>query len=162
MNNKIYLKNLDFYLKLTISAFLLIIGIGISTGLIYINYTTGMSSTGTLEQYRGSIVEQYDIPEKFPKDFESMILTTHEHIISFSIITLILSIIFSFNSIITGKIKLFFMLEPFISIFLTFSSMWLMRYISSKFVYFLIFSSGLMYLCWYVMILVSLYDLNRK
>ena len=134
MNNPIFLKNLSSDLKTTISAFLIILCLGISTGLIYINFTTNMSPDGTIEQYKGSSVSKYDIPEKFPKEFENMILTTHEHIIAFSIISIILCIIFNFNSIIIGKLKLFLMIEPYLSIFITFTSMWLMRYCNSNFV----------------------------
>ena len=162
MKDSIYLNNLNTDLKKTISAFLIVIGIGIFTGLIYISYTTDISVSGTIEQYRGSTVSEYDIPDKFPKEYESMIRITHEHVISFSIITILLSFIFNFNSIVKRKIKLFLMIEPYISIIITFSSMWLMRYFSSKFVYFLILSSGLMYLCWYAMIFISLYELNKK
>jgi len=163
MKDNIYLYNLSSDLKKTISAFLIVLGIGIFTGLIYINYTTSMSITGTIEQYKGSAAaSEYDIPNKFPKEFESMIRITHEHIISFSIITILLSFIFNFNSIVSRKTKLFLMIEPYISIIITFSSMWLMRYFSSKFVYFLIVSSSLMYICWYAIIFISLYELNKK
>ena len=162
MKDNIYLNNLNTDLKKTISAFLIVIGIGIFTGLIYISYTTDITVSGTIEQYRGSTVSEYDIPDKFPKEYETMIRITHEHMISFSIITILLSFIFNFNSIVKRKIKLILMIEPYISIIITFLSMWLMRYFSSKFVYFLIFSSGLMYLCWYIMIFISLYELNKK
>ena len=161
MKNNIYLRNLSPDLKKIISAFLILIALGISTGIVYISYTTQMSLSGTIEQYKGSSVSEYDIPEKFPKEFESMIRITHEHVIAFSIISILVSFIFNFNSIIKRKIKLFLMLEPYISIVLTFTSMWLMRYCCNSFAYLLIFSSALMYLCWYLMIFVSLYDLNK-
>ena len=91
-----------------------------------------------------------------------MLLISHQHIVSFAFISFVLGAIFNFNTIINQKLKKFLIIEPYISIFITFSSMWLMRYFNSNFVYLLIISSTLMYLCWYVMILVSLYDLNRK
>ena len=39
--------------------------LGIFTGLLYINHTTDMSVFGTLEQYTGSEVEEYDILKNF-------------------------------------------------------------------------------------------------
>jgi len=162
MKNNIKLKDLDTNLKYLILAFLFTLGVGITTGLIYINYTTEISLSGTIEQYRGSEVSEYDIPEKFPKEFEDMILTTHEHITSFAIISFLIGFIFYFNSIILGKLKLFLIIEPFISTILTFLSMWLMRYINESFVYILIPSSFIMYVCWYIMIFVCIYELAVK
>ena len=91
-----------------------------------------------------------------------MILNTHAHVNSFAIISLLIGTIFYFNSIIVNKMKLFLLIEPFISIIITFSSMWLMRYIDESFVYILIISSLLMYLCWSIMVLVSFYELIKK
>ena len=161
-NSTTNLKNLNSELKYALSGFLIIMSLGIFTGLLYINHTTDMSVFGTLEQYTGSEVKEYDIPEKFPKEYESMLLISHQHIVSFAFISFVIGAIFNFNTIINQKLKKFLIIEPYISIFITFSSMWLMRYFNSNFVYLLIISSTLMYLCWYVMILVSLYDLNRK
>ena len=161
-NNIINLKDLSSEIKIALSGFLVIIAIGIFTGLLYINYTTDMSILGTLEEYKGSDVSNFDIPEKFPKQYESMLLITHQHIVSFAFISFILGLIFNFNSLINNRFKKFLIIEPYISIFITFSSMWLMRYFNNNFVYLLIISSTVMYICWYIMILVSLYDLNRK
>ena len=161
-NNIINLKDLSSEIKIALSGFLVIIAIGIFTGLLYINYTTEMSILGTLEEYKGSDVSNFDIPEKFPKEYESMLLITHQHIVSFAFISFILGLIFNFNSLINNRFKKFLIIEPYISIFITFSSMWLMRYFNNNFVYLLIISSTIMYICWYIMILVSLYDLNRK
>ncbi len=158
----ISLNNLDNNIKHLLSLFLFTLSIGIFTGMIYINYTTGMNFEGTIERYNGSEATEYEIPESFPKEFESMILMTHEHIIAFSIISILIGLIFSFNSLIKGKMKCFFMLEPFVSIIITFGSMWLMRYYHEAFVYALIPSSMLLYFCWYFMIIISIYDLSFK
>ena len=91
-----------------------------------------------------------------------MILTTHAHVNSFALISLAIGFIFYFNSYISGKLKLFIMIEPFISTLITFSSLWLLRYIDEFFVYIVMISSFLMYLFWIVMIIVSLYELNKK
>ena len=91
-----------------------------------------------------------------------MIQTTHEHVNSFAIISLALGLIFYFNSIIGGKIKSFIMIEPFVSTIITFLSLWLIRYLDISFAYLVIISSVLMYLCWYAMIFISLYDLISK
>ena len=153
------LKDLDNTSKIFLSFFLTTMLIGILTGLGYVYYTTNMDTTGTIEHYRGSEVLDNEIPEEFPKPLEEMILSTHAHINSFALISLIIGIIFYFNSIISGTLKLIFMIEPFLSTIITFLSLWILRYINEQFVYIVIFSSFLMYLFWVIMILVCLYDI---
>ena len=136
---------------------------GIFTGLGYIYYTTDMNPSGTVEHYNGSqVLSDDEIPEEFAKPLEGMILTTHAHVNSFALISLAIGLIFYFNSYISGKLKLFIMIEPFISTLITFSSLWLLRYINELFVYIVMISSFLMYLFWIIMISVCLYELNKK
>ncbi len=160
--NNFTLKNLDKTAKIFLSFFLTTMLIGILTGLGYVYYTTNMSASGTIEHYRGSEVLNDEIPEEFPKPLEEMILSTHAHVNSFALISLIIGIIFYFNSIISGSLKLILMIEPFISTIVTFLSLWLLRYINDQFVYIVIISSLLMYLFWIIMILVCLYEILKN
>jgi len=162
MTNNIKLKDFDRTAKLFISFFLITLGIGICTGLYYVYLTTSMTPAGSIEQFNGSQVQKDEIPEKFEKPLENMILTTHNHVNMFAIISLLIGGVFYFNSIINGKLKLFLLLEPFISTILTFASIWLMRYIDYNFVYLMITSAIIMYICWAAMILVSLYETTIK
>ena len=160
--NNIYLKDLEQSMKYFLIMFLITISAGIFTGLCYIYYTSNIAADSIAERYAGTVVDEYEIPENFPKSLENMIQTTHEHVNSFAIISLLIGMIFYFNSIINGKLKLFFMIEPFFSTIITFLSLWLIRYSNISFTYLVIISSGLMYLCWYIMILVSIYELIYK
>ena len=156
------LKYLDSTAKTFLAFFLITIQIGILIGIGYIYYTTDLNPEGTIEHYNGSEIIENDIPEEFPKPLEGMILTTHAHVNSFAMISLIIGIIFYFNSIISNKFKLFLMIEPFISTIITFLSIWIMRYLNDSFVYLVMISSMLMYLCWSIMIIVSLYEIILK
>lgn len=156
------LKNLDSTAKTFLAFFLFTIQIGIVIGIGYIYYTTNLNPEGTIEHYNGSEIVEDDIPEEFPKPLEGMILTTHAHVNSFALISLIIGFIFYFNSIITNKLKLFLMVEPFISTIITFSSIWVMRYLNEHFVYLVMISSLLMYLCWSVMVIISFYEVLFK
>ena len=163
MNNNFYLKDLPKDLKYLLSAFLIIMLIGVSVGLAYVYTSTNMTSTGIVEQFNGSEMDNdTDIPEKFPKPIENMLLTTHNHLLTFSIITLLLGLIFYFNSIITGFKKTILIIEPFITTFIMFASLWIMKYLIPSFVYLMIISSFLTYLCWYLMIMISVYELLLK
>ena len=102
-------------MKYFVVAFLLLMTIGVTVGLVYVNLTTGLSGRGTTEHYTGSQLEDdMDIPDKYPKEFASMLLTTHTHLISFSFIFFFLGAMFYMNSIITGFWKTFLMVEPFL------------------------------------------------
>ena len=149
-------------MKYFLIMFLITISAGIFTGLCYIYYTSNIAAGSIAERYAGTVVDEYEIPENFPKSLENMIQTTHEHVNSFAIISLLIGLIFYFNTIISGNLKLFFMVEPFFSTMLTFLSLWLIRFSNISFAYLVIISSGLMYICWYVMILTSLYELIYK
>ena len=136
--------------------------IGIFIGIGYIYFTTNLNPEGTIEHYNGSEIIENEIPEEYPKSLESMILNTHAHVNSFAIISLLIGFIFYFNSIIGNKLKLLLLIEPFISITITFSSIWLMRYLNENFVFLVIISSFLMYVCWSIMVMVSFYELIKK
>ena len=155
--NNFKLKNLDQTAKIFLSFFLTTMLLGILTGLGYVYYTTNMNTSGTIEHYKGSKVLDDEIPEEFPKPLEEMILSTHAHVNSFALISLIIGMIFYFSSMISGTWKLILMIEPFISTIITFLSLWLLRYINDQFVYVVIASSFLMYIFWIIMILMAKY-----
>jgi len=162
VKNNFHLKDLEQNIKYFIAAFLITITAGIFTGLGYIYYTTNIAADSISERYAGDIVEEHEIPENFPKSIENMIQTTHEHVNSFAIISFLLGLIFYFNSIINGKLKSFLMVEPFFSTIITFLSLWLIRYINTSFAYLVIISSTLMYICWFIMIGISIFELLKK
>ncbi len=140
--------------------FLIMITIGVSIGLGLVLQSTHLTPTGTIEQYVGSLTnDEFEIPEHFPKPIQEMLMTTHSHVLSFSIIFLIIGFIFSQNTIISGKLKTFLIIEPYIAILTTFGGIWLMRYIHNYFVYLIIPSGVLMYTSFYIMVTISLVDL---
>tara|TARA_Y100001960_G_C14459065_1_gene721129 strand:+ start:118 stop:615 length:498 start_codon:yes stop_codon:yes gene_type:complete len=161
--SNIKLKDLDSTAKIFLTFFLITMLIGIFIGLGYVYYTTDMNPEGTIEHYNGSeILNDEDIPEEFPKTLEGMILTTHAHVNSFALMSFIIGGIFYFNSIVSGKLKLLLMIEPFISIIVTFTSLWFLRYTNEQFVYLVMISGSIMYIFWIMMILICIYDLSKK
>ena len=67
--------------------FIFVLSIGVATGLIYLSTTAGTKFSGIEEHYKGSPVkDEYDIPEKYPKTINNLLLTTHNHLLSLSII----------------------------------------------------------------------------
>ena len=162
----IILTELDRSLKSFLITIISVLTIGVSTGLIYLFDTTNYSATGTVERFSGSqMIEgdnEFEIPEYYPKPISEMLITTHNHILGFSFIFFILGIIFYFNSIITGIWKSFLLVEPVISIVITFGSIWLMRYVDSKFVYLTIVSSTILYVSFFIMAGTCIFELQLK
>ena len=150
--------------KLLIVAFTICLVVGVSIGLVYIYTTESTSAAGTIEHYRGSdVTGDFDIPDKYPKTFEGMLLTTHTHVIAFAIIFLILGLFWAMNSIVVGWWKLFFLVEPFVSVLLTFLSLWGIRYVSDSFSYISMVFGILTYASFYLMAWIILLDLlNRQ
>ena len=145
------------------AAFLLVLTIGVSIGLVYVNRTTAMTADGTTEHYAGSTLRnELDIPDKYPKEIEGMLLTTHTHLISFSFIFFFLGALFYMNSIVTAGWKTFLMIEPFVSVLGTFGSIWGIRYYSPSFSIATLVFGILTYLSFYLIVAVCLYDLLLK
>ena len=151
MNIELY--KLEKNLKIFLLFFIIILTTGVSTGVVLMYYTTGMTPEGTKIRYKGSETEltdsDFDIPDEYAKPVSEMLLTTHTHLISFSLIFFMVGLIFYFNTIIAGFWKFFLMILPFISIFITFSSIWIMRFINEKFVYLSTISGILEFLSFY-------------
>ena len=158
------LREQNDHIKLLIVAFTICLVVGVSIGLVYIYTTESTSAAGTIEHYRGSdVTGDFDIPDKYPKTFEGMLLTTHTHVIAFAIIFLILGLFWAMNSIVVGWWKLFFLVEPFVSVLITFLSLWGIRYVSDSFSYISMVFGILTYTSFYLMAWIILLDLlNRQ
>ena len=164
MNHKLF--ELDNTLKNFLFGILFTLTTGLGTGLIYLNYTTNYSPKGATQRFNGTNVEfkldDIDIPDNYPKPVSEMLITTHNHILGFAFIFFITGLIFYFNSIISGFWKSFLLIEPTISIIITFGSIWLMRFVHEDFVYLTILSSVLLYLSFIIMAGISAYELKFK
>jgi len=164
MNIKLY--QLESSLKKFLSAFVIVLSIGVIMGLAYLSQTTSYSTKKTIERFNGSQIniddEMVDIPDTYPKPVSEMLLSTHNHIIGFSLLFFAIGFIFYFNSVINGSWKLFLIIEPLVSTIVTFGSIWGMRFITKEFVYLAALSSTLIYLSFFTMSTVILYELIFK
>ena len=161
--NNILLHQLPAKLKLLLLLTVVNLTVGVGIGLYYVANTTELTPAGTTEHFSGSEIDaEFDIPEKYPKPVTELITTTHNHILSLTLIFLVIGSIFYFNSSISGRMKTFLIAEPFISIITTFGGIWLMRFVHPTFVYLVIPSGILMYTCYFIMAGVLLFELALK
>jgi hypothetical protein len=162
---KIALYQLEPGLKKLLALFIITLTVGVIIGLIYLEHTTNYTPEGAATHYRGSeegITEEFDIPESYAKPVSELLITTHNHIISFSFIFILLGLIFYFNSVITGFWKQFLLIEPFISTLVSFGSLWGIRFIDSSFAYIAVISAVFIYGSFFIMSFTSLYELLLK
>ena len=162
---KVYLYQLNKDLKIFLSIFLIVLTVGVSLGLVFLFNITSFSSKNVTERLienENNIEEDFGIDESSAKSTGELLMTTHNHILGFSFIFFFIGIIFYLNSIITGFWKMFLIIEPLISTLVSFGSLWMIRFYGEGFIGLTIVSSVLIYTSFYVMVIISLFELNLK
>ncbi|MCX8104514.1 MAG: hypothetical protein N3D80_01410 [Ignavibacterium album] len=150
-------------LKFLIASLLLSLTFGVIIGLGFLYYTTSYSTTKAIERYNGSqITNEFEIAENYPKPISEIFITTHNHIIAFTLIFTVVGFIFYFSSIPNNRLKNFLLIEPFISIIISFGSLWLIRFVNENFVYLMAVSSSFIYLSYFTMVSLILYEIFFK
>ncbi|WP_372745065.1 hypothetical protein [Lutibacter sp.] len=110
-------------IKALILAFVCVLSIGFYGGLSFVNNTTSMQVNGIETHYLGNEEDEEAEIMKFKKSEREILTVVHNHILSLSVIFLLLSLILSTTSI-NKKLKYFLMIEPFLSIILTFGGIY--------------------------------------
>ncbi len=162
---KIYLYQLNKDLKLFLTIFLLVISVGVLFGLVFLFHTTSFDKDTTSERLIESerlVEEDFGINESKAKSSGELLMTTHNHILGFAFIFFFTGGIFYFNSLVNVFWKTILITEPLISTVISFGSLWLVRFYGSGYIYLTIISAMLMYSAFFVMVFISIYDLNRK
>ena len=145
-------------IKLVIIVFIVVLSIGFYGGLSFVNNTTSMSSTGVETHYLGNEADEDAEIMKFKKSEREILTIVHNHILSLSVIFFLLALILATTSI-NKKLKYFLMLEPFLSILLTFGGIYLLWKGVVWFKYIVIFSGSLMTVTFVISTLSILYQL---
>ncbi len=112
-------------LKLLIGAFIIVLSIGFFTGLLFVGDTSSINPNGIEEQYLGNEDNEDANVMKFKKSDKEMLSLVHSHMLSMAIIFFLLGGIISITKL-NKKLKLFLMIEPFLSVILTFGGLYLL------------------------------------
>ncbi len=112
-------------LKLLITAFIIVLSVGFYTGLLFVSETSSNSPNGIEEQYLGNEEDLDAKVMKFKKNEQQMLTLVHGHILSMSIIFFLTGLILVTTRL-NLKLKLLLLIEPFISIILTFGGLYLL------------------------------------
>jgi hypothetical protein len=111
--------------KFLIAAFIITLSIGFYSGIRFVNDTSNSNPEGIEERYLGNEDNEAVTVMKFKKSKGEVMTLVHNHILSLSVIFFLLGGIVSTTGI-NKKIKLFLMIEPFVSILLTFGGIYFM------------------------------------
>ena len=113
------------HIQLFITAFVIVLSIGYGTGLLFVTTTNSNNLNGIEENYMGNEEDEEATVMKFKKSNREMLTILHTHILSMSFIFFFLGGLVALTSL-PKKIKYFLMVEPFLSIILTFGGIYLM------------------------------------
>ena len=112
-------------IKLLIGVFIIVLSIGFYTGLLFVGETSSVNPSGIEEQYLGNEDDENAEVMRFKKSDQEMLSLVHSHILSMSIIFFLVGGLVSITNL-NKKLKLFLIVEPFVSVVLTFGGLYLL------------------------------------
>lgn len=135
--------------------------VGYTTALAFVYYTTRMVPTLAEQRYRGVDPETATGAMQFPKPLAEMLTSTHTHVLTMAAIFAFSGLGLALCPTPPERWRRFLIAEPFVAILVSFSSIWLMRYVEPRASLLLFVSSGLMALTFYVQSAIVLVHLHR-
>jgi len=161
MNLNGFIYTLPKELKLLVIAFIVILSIGFYTGLSFVSETSSANPNGIEEQYLGNESDENAEVMKFKKGKKEMLTLVHTHILSMSMIFFLVGGLLSITKL-NKKLKIALIVEPFISVILTFGGIYLLwkGFIWTK--YIVMISGTLMTLTFTISTLIILFQLLKK
>jgi len=145
-------------IKLLIGAFVIVLSIGFYTGLLFVGETSSANPNGIEQQYLGNEDDENAELMRFKKSDQEMLTLVHNHILSMSIIFFLVGLLVSITKL-NKKLKLFLIVEPFLSVILTFGGLYLLWSGMIWMKYIVMFSGILMTLSFTAAMMIILYQL---
>ena len=108
-----------------IFAFIITLSIGFYSGIRFVNDTSKSNPQGIEERYLGNEENEEATTMQFKKSKAEIMTLVHNHILSLSVIFFLLGGLVATTGV-NKKLKLFLMIEPFVSIIFTFGGIYLM------------------------------------
>ncbi|HEY3279322.1 MAG TPA: hypothetical protein VGJ83_02330 [Gemmatimonadales bacterium] len=135
--------------------------VGYTTSLIFVWHTTRLVPAGVAARYRGANPDATEGAMQFPKSFTEMLTITHTHLLSMAAIFVLTGLGVALCASVPERWKRVLIAEPFGALLVSFSAMWLMRYVAPGFSVLLEASSALLAVTFYVQSYLILRDLHR-
>ena len=113
------------YIRWFILSFTIALSFGYFSGFKFLVHTTDLGSEGIEQNYMGNEDDEEAEVMRFKKSEREILTTIHGHAVSFSLIFLSVGVIL-ISLPIHRTLKKALMIEPFVSIILTFGGIWLL------------------------------------
>ena len=155
------LRLLSKQLKLLLSSFLIVLTIGFLSGTRYLFYNSTTNPTGIEEHYNGNEFSDDQEVMKFKKSEKEILNIVHSHILSMSLIFLVIGY-FLTKTEISNPLKNFLIVEPFVSIVLTFGGIYMLWLEISWFTYVIMISGILLHVCYFLAVFLIFKELYKK
>ena len=159
LNGQIF--SLPREIKVLIGVFVIVLSIGFFSGLLFVGETSSANPNGIEEQYLGNEHDEDAKVMKFKKSEKEMLSLVHSHVLSMSIIFFLLALIVSITKL-KGQLKMFLMVEPLVSVVLTFGGLYFLWTGILWMKYIVMFSGTLMTLSFLLSVLIILKQLLQK
>ena len=135
-----------------------------TTSLVFVWHTTHLVPSGVAARYRG--VDPEAAPPgaalQFSKSFSEMLTITHTHLLSMAVIFTLTGVGIALCARLSERWKRLLIAEPFGALLVSFSAMWLMRYVDGRFGWLLEASSALLALTFYLQSYLILSEVGRS
>lgn len=138
-----YIGTLPADLKRLVAVFLLVLSVGYFTGMMYVDTTTNATPVGIIENYNGNEDDETSEEMKFKKGDREMLSIIHTHMLSMALIFGILGFLV-YGTNVHPRLKSFLLLEPLLSVVVTFGGIYLIWLGLEWMSYIVMISGGLM------------------
>jgi hypothetical protein len=147
--------------KTLLVCFVVALSFGFYSGLFFVRENTNNTFQGIEEQYMGNEADEEALEMKFKKPLKEIVTLVHNHVLSMSVIFFLIGAILLLTSI-SPLLKKILIIEPFISLLLTFGGIWVMWSGVVWFKYVIMVSGILMTTTYTVSVIVILSQLLKK
>ncbi|MEN8805814.1 MAG: hypothetical protein ABF278_09340 [Wenyingzhuangia sp.] len=148
-------------LKLLVTTFLVVLSVGFYSGITFVENTSGFSTQGVQENYLGNESDEDSEVLKFKKNEKHMLNIIHSHILSMGVIFFLLGGLLSLTKI-NPTVKKFLMIEPLLSVLVTFTGIYLLWTGVLWMKYIVMFSGILMTASFSASILIVMIQMYKK
>lgn len=149
-----FLVDLPKELKWLIFLFLIVLSIGYFMGISFVEHTTDLNSKGIIENYNGNESNEMAETMKFKKSQHEMLNILHTHFLSLSVIFLMMGLLV-YGTDLPSVIKKIIMIEPLVSVLITFGGIYLI-WIGIEWVSYLVMISGILMTFCYTIGLIAI------
>lgn len=148
-------------IKWLIVAFIIVLSVGFYTGLLFVGETSSVNPNGIEEQYLGNEYDEEATIMKFKKSEKEMLTLVHGHILSMALIFFLVGLILS-TAKLNKKLKMLLIVEPFVSVLLTFGGLFFLWKGMLWMKYVVMVSGILMTMTYTVSVLIIMHQLLRS